>query len=79
MQLTIFGEVETDVDTAEPFTAADLDEWIALVEASSYDTGWWPNEWAHNGVVSLLAEPFPNGRLTTKELLPMLRRARVLA
>lgn len=70
---------QLDLFTTEPteaFTLADLDEWIAHVEARTYDISHWPNEWARSGLASLLGEPVPHGRWVTKELLALLLRAR---
>lgn len=68
-------------DINEPFTLADLDEWIAHVEACSYDSNGYnaahyPNEWAREGLAALLGESVPFGRWVTKDLLALLRRAR---
>jgi hypothetical protein len=57
-------------------TAADLDEWIADVTASSYDVGHWPYDWALNWVAGLLNRPMPHRRYATKELLGLLVEAK---
>lgn len=60
-----------------PLTAADLDEWTAQVEASTHDTGHWPNDWARAGLGALVGQSWPHRRrFTTKELLGLLRQAR---
>lgn len=76
VQLSI-ADIESATDAA-PFTAADLDEWIASVERSTWDTGHWPNAWAREGLAALLGKPVPHGRWLTKELLATLRNARAI-
>lgn len=76
LQLTIEDIVPT---TETTLTAADLDEWIARLERSTWGTSNWPNEWARKGLAALLGEPIPYGRWPAEELLALLRRARAVA
>lgn len=59
----------------DAFTAADLAEWTADVEASRWDIAHVPNEWARAGLGSLLGEEIPYRVWGTAELLNALRRA----
>lgn len=57
-------------------TAADLDEWIAQVTASLYNSSHFPAEWARAGLAGVLGEEFPYRRYGRTELLAILTRAR---
>jgi hypothetical protein len=64
------------VTPTEPFTLADLDEWIADVEASRrYTLHHVPNDRARENLAALLGEPVPHRLWTPEELLATLRRA----
>lgn len=60
----------------QQLTAQDLDEWLAEVEASRWDTSHFPYEWARHGLAAVLGEDFPYRLYGRVELLAILTRAR---
>jgi len=62
-------------------TVADIDEWLALLEAPAGMSipDFVPNEWARTALGDLLGERLPHTAWPGAKLRPMLLRARAVA
>lgn len=64
-------------------TTADIDEWLALVDPSTYSDGsdypsFFPYEWARDALGGLLGQEVPWRRYAARETRELLTRARTV-